>query len=925
MANQQRPQEIQQRREESAARQAYAEQERRNQELQRREEEEREADQQRTYEEYSEAAEDVNESKEKLEQSADRYNTLIDLFNSAKTNEDLVRLRGELEQARNEYNNSSLEFAAASQRYNQTAEAAKIAGSISPDVKLISYTHESLKSPFEMTEAELEASQKEEKERQTIMSQVENKGEEYNITADLLEQKAGEYNLLVTRYNLAANSNERDLLQPQIQSAATELNSISLLLQKTGEEYNSALRAAKSKGIVNEEAAYADYVAQEVDPIFFRDSTTEVYIPDELKGAAKEVTAGNYKIIGTEHPEYGELLTAGNSEEISGNTISYSDKMLNLADDVSKTGNPIEKAAANYYLWQNDDSAVGSAAWYEKNVSNAFGKDITQKVDTGQTQRDNRDNLIAGALYAPAQTARILSAGAFASVFAARGISEGKGADVLPVIGAGAAAAVAGTVEYAKDNPWGFAGSLAANAALGKAAGGVLKTVKNTHVSVSIPKTEKTTIPGITANGLETVTQTRKAGVINFDLYNFGVEIKGKLQKVETPSAADINTGFIIKAGNRQTNKVFLEYAVEKKQGVMRKVEDLPTGSQEVQGSYSMKQSAFEISSNDGSLLRKAKDVRQREAAISSESGAYEIRSGDFIREEVSGLKSEKGSRSLIGVGKRENEYVREKAEITHIEDITRKQTITRKNNSVDVFETHDSRKSTSTQPRDFPAESFEGFTKEAGGSEANAGGGMVILEKPSVKSEGKTQAQNIQIETPGFELKPAAAEKTASKKKSAAVLITPVSQRTTFTQTKPSDGGLVFASPADAVKTTNIHQSQIYQNKPVASGKVSSTAATLMKLKHDLTDISTSKEAATEARKDKDKLIIYPLSRPRRMTQQKQTPLQGIQYITPRNSKKTKIKTKAKQNKNTGKKKDILGLNVRSVLVEHKLNTRLF
>ena len=247
---------IQQQRDRAAAEQAYAEQERRNQEIRRREEEERARDQDRAYADVSAAAETVNKTGAELERAAARYNSLVDEYNAAEGTAERNRLKSAIERARSEYNRLSGQYSAESQTYNTALTRAERSGAVMQGER-IEYKREILKSPFEVSEAQLKAEQ----EFTALAADVNKKSAAVN--------KAGqEYNSLIDAYNAADSASQKQQIQSLIEGKAAEYNTLSAELEKTAGKYNTALRSAQDAGYLDKSAGEFSYKAQSITPEF---------------------------------------------------------------------------------------------------------------------------------------------------------------------------------------------------------------------------------------------------------------------------------------------------------------------------------------------------------------------------------------------------------------------------------------------------------------------------------------------------------------------------------------------------------------------------------------------------------------------------------------------------------------------------------
>ena len=184
--------------------------------------------------------------------------------------------------------------------------------------------------------------------------------------------------------------------------------------------------------------------------------------------------AGNYTIITNPvKTSSGKIIDAADTQ-----TISYSASMKEAAQELAKTGNPLEKAAANFYLFMDDPNKRGSAKYYENQLKK-LGLDITEKSNTGNGARDFALDVVKGFVGSPAQTARVIASGGLGATLLA------KEQDKAKTIKGGAQNAVTATVQGITDSPGMFVGGALAGVAGTKGIGILTK-------KPSIPATIKT-------------------------------------------------------------------------------------------------------------------------------------------------------------------------------------------------------------------------------------------------------------------------------------------------------------------------------------------------------------------------------------------------------------------------------------------------
>ena len=178
---------------------------------------------------------------------------------------------------------------------------------------------------------------------------------------------------------------------------------------------------------------------------------------DNLKG-------GNYSLITNPvKTKTGDILDAADTQ-----TISYSKSMKQAAEELAKSGNPLEKAAANYYLFMDDPTRVGSAKFYE-NKLRKLGVDINAKSNTGNPAGDFAFDVVKGFVGSPAQTGRILAAGGMGATLLKKEKNKTK------TLAGGAKNAFDATVQGAIDSPGQFVGGVLAGAAGSKGIGLISK------------------------------------------------------------------------------------------------------------------------------------------------------------------------------------------------------------------------------------------------------------------------------------------------------------------------------------------------------------------------------------------------------------------------------------------------------------------
>lgn len=186
--------------------------------------------------------------------------------------------------------------------------------------------------------------------------------------------------------------------------------------------------------------------------------------------------AGNYTLITNPvNTKSGTIIDAADTQ-----TISYSSSMKKAAQELAKSGNPIEKAAANYYLYMDDPTKKGSAKYYE-NLLKKAGIDINAKSNTGNPVGDFALDVVKGFVGSPAQTGRALAGGGLGAVL----LSKTADSEKASTLKSGGRNLIDSTITAAVESPGQLVGGALAGVAGVKGLGILTK-------KPSIPQTIKT-------------------------------------------------------------------------------------------------------------------------------------------------------------------------------------------------------------------------------------------------------------------------------------------------------------------------------------------------------------------------------------------------------------------------------------------------
>ena len=176
--------------------------------------------------------------------------------------------------------------------------------------------------------------------------------------------------------------------------------------------------------------------------------------------------------------EYGEFV------DMSGRPISWSDSQKAAAQKAASSGNVLEAAAAQQYLWMDDPDAFLSAANIEKRTSDALkilNIDTSKKSNTGNPVVDFAAEFVKGAADLVPSTLRVISAGGYAATQLAK-----QPKMIYPILSEATGKWITTSVDNTIENPAYFAGGVAASLGIGGSIRAVTRLkIKNTGSSKS--------------------------------------------------------------------------------------------------------------------------------------------------------------------------------------------------------------------------------------------------------------------------------------------------------------------------------------------------------------------------------------------------------------------------------------------------------
>ena len=179
---------------------------------------------------------------------------------------------------------------------------------------------------------------------------------------------------------------------------------------------------------------------------------------------APGLTAGNYNIITNPvKTSSGKIIDAADTQ-----TISYSSSMKKAAEDLAKNGNIIEKAAAQYYLFMDDPTKIGSAKYYENKLKK-LGLDVTTASDSGNAVKDFAVDVVKSFVGSPSNLGRTLAAGGLGATLLTK--EDNK----INTLKGGAKNAVSATIDTAIESPGMIVGGTLAGLAGAKGIGVLTK------------------------------------------------------------------------------------------------------------------------------------------------------------------------------------------------------------------------------------------------------------------------------------------------------------------------------------------------------------------------------------------------------------------------------------------------------------------
>lgn len=213
--------------------------------------------------------------------------------------------------------------------------------------------------------------------------------------------------------------------------------------------------------------------------------------------------------------------------------ISYSSEMKQAAKSAGLAG--------QYYLWQDNPDATGSAAWMEKQLKNK-GIDLSSKSNTGNAVADFFIEAGKGVIEIPIGLKRTLSAGTLGAV----GVSKQSAGQAVKTLSEGADKAIKSTVDSAIDNPGRFIGAVVGGIVLTK---GIGKLTAVPKPKVTTSKTSTKTNPTVTTIGTgKPVSTTARTISVSAGKRTASITIQkakttGGTQKITTAGVINTKTG----------------------------------------------------------------------------------------------------------------------------------------------------------------------------------------------------------------------------------------------------------------------------------------------------------------------------------------------------------------------------------------------
>lgn len=179
---------------------------------------------------------------------------------------------------------------------------------------------------------------------------------------------------------------------------------------------------------------------------------------------APGLTARNYNIITNPvKTSSGKIIDAADTQ-----TISYSSSMKKAAENLAKNGNIVEKAAAQYYLFMDDPTKIGSAKYYENKLKK-LGLDVTTASDSGNAVKDFAVDVVKSFVGSPSNLGRTLAAGGLGATLLTK--EDNK----INTLKGGAKNAVSATIDTAIESPGMLVGGTLAGLAGAKGIGVLTK------------------------------------------------------------------------------------------------------------------------------------------------------------------------------------------------------------------------------------------------------------------------------------------------------------------------------------------------------------------------------------------------------------------------------------------------------------------
>ena len=376
LAEQQRNQELQRQYQESVRIQNEAIA--RHNEIQRQEAENQ-------YNNLVEKREQITRQTNKLNSAADKYNKLTEEFNNAKTTEEQDRVEQKLRAAAANYNELSRGLESMSGEYNAVLESAQQSGYVNADAKPLSYSSKEISVNIEKTAAEPDET------KTAAYNKVKSAAEDIDYFSGVVSAKGEKYNSLVDQFNNAKTAAEQEEIKAQLELTAREYSGMSRKLEEYTNTYNAALKDAKAKNAVNQDAKTIDYAAQMLTPEY---EQTEPQVSESIIPAAAEMPQEEQNFA-PNSPNWFESIGNLGTAVVKdvGSFLDFAGKNLaEVPGNLIKTGESAVTAITEKF--SSDIAATGDLIQYLNSMSSPAadkrayggGKDFIQAWDEGEPQ-----------------------------------------------------------------------------------------------------------------------------------------------------------------------------------------------------------------------------------------------------------------------------------------------------------------------------------------------------------------------------------------------------------------------------------------------------------------------------------------------------------------------------------------------------------